>query len=163
VQYTGAVFLDLAKTFDTVDHTILWSKLKYYGFQGPSYALLCDYLSNRQQRLVFNVNLSDWGTVTIGVPQGSVLGPLLFALYINDFPSIVTMDLYADDSELHYSHSDLGVVEAQVQSDLDKVAWWMMSSSHLCLNVVKSTAMLIGSQQKISGKNFNVSIGSIQL
>jgi len=77
-------------------------------------------------------------TVTIGVPQGSVLGPLLFALYINNLPSIIDFsntDLYADDSELHYSHSDLGVVETQVQSDLDKVARWM-SSSHLCLNVV---------------------------
>ena len=115
--------------------------------------------------LVFNGNTSDWGTVTIGVPQGSVLGPLLFALYINDLPSVVdysTMDLYADDAELHYSHSDLGVVEAQVQSDLDKVAQWI-SSSHLCLNVVKSTAMLIGSRQRISGKSFNVSIGGMAL
>jgi len=97
-----------------------------------------------------------------GVPQG---GLLLFALYTNDLPSIVdfsTMNLYADDSELHYSHSDLGVVEAQVQSDLDKVVQWM-SSSYLCLNVVKSTAMLIGSQQIISGKSFNVSIGGTAL
>ena len=64
---------------------------------------------------MFNGNMSDWGTVTIGVPQGSVLVPLLFALYINDLPSIVnysTIDLYADDAELHYSHSDLSVVEA---------------------------------------------------
>ena len=73
-----------------------------------------------------------------------------------------SMDLYADDAELHYSHSDLGVVEAQVQSDLDKVARWI-SSSHLCLNVVKLTAMLIGSRQRISGKSFNVSIGGMAL
>ena len=157
--------MDDQQAFDTVDHAILCSKLQCYGFHGASYALLCDYLLNRQQRLVFNGNTSDWGTVTIGVPQGSVLGPLLFALYINDLPSVVdysTMDLYADDAELHYSHSDLGVVEAQVQSDLDKIARWI-SSSHLCLNVVKSTAMLIGSRQRISGKSFNVSIGGMAL
>jgi len=58
------------------------------------------------------------------------------------------MDLYAGDSELHYSHSDLGIVEAKIYSGLDKVAWWM-SSSQSCLNVVKSTAVLIGSQQRI--------------
>jgi len=93
------------------------------------------------------------------VPQGSVLGPLLFTLYINDFPSVVdysNIDLYADDVELHYSHLDLTVVEAQVQSDLDRVAQWIISS-HLCLNVVKSTYMLIGSRQRILGKSFNVS------
>jgi len=89
------------------------------------------------------------------------LGPLLFALYINDLPSAVdysTIDLYADDAELHYSHLDLAVVEAQVQSDLDRVAQWI-SSSHLCVNVVKSTSMLIGSRQRILGKSFNVSVG----
>ena len=86
----------------------------------------------RQQRLVFN-NMSDWCSVTIGVPQGSVLGPLLFALYINDLPSIIdcfTIDLYADDAEVHHSHSYLAVVKAQVQSDLNRVAQWI-SSSHL--------------------------------
>ena len=72
-KYTGAVFLDLAKAFDTVD---LCSKLRYYGFQA-SYDLLCDCLSDRQQRVLFNGDISDWGTVTIGVPQGSILGPLL--------------------------------------------------------------------------------------
>ena len=90
-----------------------------------SYTLLCDYLSNRQQCLVFNGSMSDWGTFTIGVPQGSVLGPLLFALCINDLPSVIecsTIDLYADDAELHYSHSNPAVVEAQVQFDLNRVA-----------------------------------------
>ena len=81
-KYTGAVFLDLAKAFDTVNHSILCSKLSYYGFRGSSYDLLCSYLSDRQQRVLFHGNLSDWGAVSIGVPQGSILGPLLFALYI---------------------------------------------------------------------------------
>ena len=81
---------------------ILCSKLMYYGFQGASYDLLCDYLTGRQQRVLFNGDLSQWGNVTIGVPQGSILGPLLFALYLNDLPVIVKhciLNLYADDAE----------------------------------------------------------------
>ena len=71
--------------------------------------------------------LSDWGTVSIGAPQGSILGPSLFALYVSDLPAIVqysVLDLYADDAEMHCSHSDLGVVEKCLQSDLDNVAHW---------------------------------------
>ena len=74
-------------------------------------------------------DLSNWGTVSIRVPQGSILGPLLFALYINDLPSIVKyclLDLYADDAELHCSHSDLHMVETYLQSDLDSVAVWLL-------------------------------------
>ena len=124
-----------------------------------------DYLTDRQQRVLFNGDLSDWGAVIIGVPQGSILGPLLFALYLNDLPVVVKhcfLDLYADDAELHYSHPDLDVVEAYVQSDLDAVALWLCSS-HLCLNVIKSNVMLIGSRQKILNKSLNVSVGGAAL
>jgi len=82
------------------------------------------------------------------------LGPLLFALYINDVPSVVShsiLDLYADDAELYFSYPDLNVVQTQFQLDLNPVAQWI-DSSRLRLNVVKSDAMLIGSQQRFSGK-----------
>ena len=88
--------------------------------------MLSDYLAGRQQRVLFLGDLSNWSTVFIGVPQGSILGPLLFALYINDLPSFVKhciLDLYADDAELHCSHSDSHMVETcNLQSDLDSVA-----------------------------------------
>ena len=102
------------------------------------------YLAEQQQRVLFNGDLSNWGAISIGVPQGSILGPLLFALYINDLPSVVShcmLYLFTDDAELHCSHSDLDVVETCLQSDLDSVATWLLSS-HLCLNVVKSNCML---------------------
>ena len=160
-KYTGAVFLDLAKAFDTVDHSILCTKLTYYGFRGSSYDLLCNYLVQRQQRVLFQSRMSKWAAVSIGVPQGSILGPLLFALYINDLPSAVShclLDLYADDAELHCSGSDLQMVENCLQLDLTSVATWL-GSSRLCLNVDKSNCMLIGSRQRVSHRTLSVSVG----
>ena len=130
-KYTGALFLDLTKAFNTVDHSILCTKLTYYGFLGSSYDLLCNYLAGRQQRVSFHGDLSKWGAISTGMPQGSILGPMLFALYINDLPSVVRycmLHLYADDAELYCSHSDLHVVETYLQSDLDSVATWLHSS-----------------------------------
>ena len=90
-KYTGAVFLDLAKAFDTVDHSILFTKLNYYGFLGSSFDLLCNYLSDHQQRVLFCGELSEWVLfLLVYAMQGSILGPLLFALYINDLPSVIT-------------------------------------------------------------------------
>jgi len=108
----------------------------------------------------FRGELSDWGTVSIGVPQGSILGPLLFA-YVNDLPRVVQysiLDLYADDAEMHCSHSDLGVVERKLQSDLDDLVHWLCCSC-LCLNILKSNSLLIGSRQRVADKKLNVSVG----
>ena len=158
-KYTGAVFLDLAKAFDTVNHTILCSKLRHYGFQEALYDLLYAYLSNRQQRTLFNGDISDWGTIAIGVPQGSILDLLLFALYLNDLPIATQL------SNIPFyicMLMQLGTMEAHVQSNLDAVALWLCSSQ-LCLNVVKSNAMLIGSHQRTAGKSLNVSVGGTVL
>ena len=79
-------FLDLSKAFDTLDHTILLDKLLYYGIRGTAYNLLSSYLANREKFVELNDTASKTLPIVTGVPQGSILGPLLFLLYINDFP-----------------------------------------------------------------------------
>ena len=84
---TGNVFIDLKKAFDTVDHSTLLRKLCYYGIQGKSLSWFESYLANRRQQCYVNGVLSNEGHVNCGVPQGSILGPLLFLIYVNDFPN----------------------------------------------------------------------------
>ena len=105
--------------------------------------------------------MSKWAAVSTGVPQGSILGPLLFVLYVNDLPSVVShclLNLYANDIEMHCSDLDLQTVENCLQSDLASVATWL-GSSHLCLNVDKSTCMPIGSHQRVADQALSVSVG----
>ena len=98
-----SIFLDLSKTFDTIDHSILLNKLTYYGLGGSSLNLLKSYLNNRSQYVKFENAKSDILSTNFGVPQGSVLGPLLFIIYINDFPKANKMFnfiMYADNTTL---------------------------------------------------------------
>ncbi len=112
---TDVLYLDLAKAFDSVDHTILLEKLRGYGVTGPVQCWFADYLTGRTQRAVVDGVPSSWSSVTSDVPQGSILGPLLFVisrhLSINDLPDHVENEtetlLYADDTKLHQTINSL--------------------------------------------------------
>ena len=117
-----SIFLDLSKAFDTLDHEILITKLHYYGMDELTLAWFKSYLSNRKQALRFNDTLSEWENISTGVPQGSVLGPLLFLIYINDVNNVSTLFheiLFADDTSLLGTLSNFTVVKSTTQVEWD--------------------------------------------
>ena len=107
--YTGLVLIDLQKAFDTVDHELLLTKLCAIGFNKSTVSWFKSYLSNRAQYVDVNGSISSRGNLTCGVPQGSILGPLLFLIYVNDMVTSVDCDLYlyADDSTLMVKGKDI--------------------------------------------------------
>ena len=120
------VFLDISKAFDKVWHSGLLFKLKAYGIEGQLLALLKDYLHGRQQRLVLNGQTSDWRKINSGVPQGSVLGPLLFLIFINDLPDGITSlcKIFADDTSLFSKVYDIDISAKELNFDLEKNSKW---------------------------------------
>lgn len=142
-NHSIGIFLDIKKAFDVIDHKILLRKLDYYGFKGLSHLWLTNYLSNRQQFTWVNYQNSDLRAITFGVPQGSILGPLLFLIYINDLPNVSTIFnffLFADDTNLIASHSNLNELIALINSELIKISQWF-NSNKLELNLDKSNFM----------------------
>ena len=106
----GTLFVDFRKAFDLVDHPILLNKLYLYKFSHSAIKWFESYLSNRQQAIVFNNRLSYFERVRSGVPQGSILGPTLFLVFINDLPLTLKhckWDFYADDATVHVQSKDL--------------------------------------------------------
>ena len=134
---TDIILLDFAKAFDKVPHTHLINKLHHYGIQGNVKLWITDFLSHRQQQTCVNNNFSDFCDVTSGVPQGSVLGPTLFLLYINDLPDCVSSDvlIFADDTKIFRKiHTPDDVII--LQKDLDSLFEWS-SKWKLCFNASK--------------------------
>ena len=141
----GVVSLDLSKAFDTVDHGILLAKICNYGLRGKIFDIMSSYLDGRSQFVSVNGIISTERSVTSGVPQGSVLGPLLFSLYINDMPLLVnksSLIMYADDTTMYYSHSDIDQLMVELNSELMNVSKWL-KANYLTLNMGKTTYSII--------------------
>ena len=155
-DYVGMVLLDLQKAFDTVDHKVLCEKLKLVGVGCPEWFL--SYISNRKQFVTIDDSNSNFGSVTCGVPQGSILGPLLFLIYINDLPISVTCKLllYADDSALLVRGKDASIIASTLSKNLSSCKNWLVDNK-LSLHLGKTEAILFGTKRKLKNVDeFNV-------
>ena len=163
-EKTCVIFLDFAKTFDTVNHQILIKKLEHFGIRNTQFKWFDSYLTDRQQRVKIGENTSDYKTVKCGVPQGSVLGPLLFLLYINDIPvstSKVSFHLFADGTCLFYSNKDYKQLE--INKALENIANWLKANK-LTLNVKKSNLILFNIQTNAKeNPQIKICIGNSEL
>ena len=137
-KYRGGIFVDFQKAFDTADHAILTQKLNYYGVRGKANNCFSSDLKNRTQFVTINGFNSELKEINCGVPQGSILGPLLFLIYINDLHysiNLCKVHHFADDTNLINFNSSISVINKQLNKDL-------------CLNVSKTEVVLIKCAKK---------------
>jgi len=149
-ESTIGVFIDLKKAFDTIDHSLLLKKLFHYGIRGIAHDWLESYLTDRSQYVNFNGTKSNCKNIICGVPQGSILGPTLFILYVNDMCNVSNLlkcILFADDTNLFYSGTDIDEMCTIVSGELDKLKIWFFVNK-LSLNVKKTNFMLFSSKRQ---------------
>ena len=154
-ELAGAILMDLSKAFDCINHDLLIAKLAAYGLGWDALTLITNYLSERKQRVKINSSYSSWRDVTIGVPQGSVLGPLLFTIFINDiffFVNNTNICNYADDTTIYACNSDLNTIINRLEIDSAVLAKWFVEN-YMKLNEDKCHLMIFGNKCKGSVAN----------
>ena len=166
-KHTVSIFLDLSKGFDCVNHEILLKKLLHYGIRGVAHEFFKSYLTNRQQYTFVNGVESEWLTVLCGVPQGSVLGPLLFLLYTNDmsYASNFSINLFADDTCLSLCHSNLNTLNLQCNVEAARVDEWF-KANRLTTNSKKASNFLLSEyycRAPNRSGSFTISMGNVIL
>ena len=165
-----AVFLDLSKAFDTIDHSILINKLHYYGIRGAALDWFKSYLTNRKQTVMYKDQYSDEANIVTGVPQGSILGPLLFIIYMNDITQAsdkFKFTLYADDTSLVEPlctfETEVLNISQSVNNELVKITNWL-ALNKLSLNAKKTKMMLFHhSKKNVNNLNLKLYINGIPI
>ncbi|KAK0142318.1 putative RNA-directed DNA polymerase from transposon X-element [Merluccius polli] len=161
----GAVFLDLKKAFDTVDHQVLLSKLSFFNFSTETVEWMRSYLVNRKQSVRIGNTQSTYLNCNIGVPQGSILGPILFSLYINDLPSIcptVSIQMYADDTVLYIHTKNKQLAAEKLTAAMVHVSDWLRNSC-LHLNTNKTVCMFFSRNSTDPDTDILIKGNSIQV
>jgi len=152
--------VDLSKAFDTLSHSQIIESLKSYGITGKANDLFTNYLFGRKQSVCFGAEISKQEPVTCGVPQGSILGPLLFLITFNDVSSVIKYSniiTYADDTAIYVSGKNRDEVQTKLQKDFLSVTKWL-DSKDLVINMKKgkTECMLFGTAQKIKNKTLEI-------
>ena len=145
----GTIFIYLSKAYDCIPHDLLIAKLECYGIDKIGLSLILDYLSRRKQRTKIGSSYSSWYDIIRGVPQGSILGPLLFNIYINDLFFVIKLSEvcnFADDNTLYSSNKELELVFRNLESDLNNVLAWFNINS-LKANPGKFQFMVLGTKE----------------
>ena len=160
-ESTVGVFLDLSKAFDTLDHQILFTKLEHYGIRDMALQWIKSYFSCRQQFVQINPTCSSMQTIKCGVPQGSILGPLFFILYINDLPKaskLTELLLFADDKSIFFSHSNPNYLENVLYNKLLNIDVWLRCNT-LSVNIKKTNYVTFSPSQRKLNHSFSLSFG----